>query len=203
MEKKTKILNTKVTPTAYRIFKEACDKRGLTPYSFLQMCIDALLRTMDCEHEVTPELERIIAMFDGMDEWRKRWSLASPNAVPDVQEATYYLRDETNRHGGLKGVLVKRDIKGRMKFTYNSAEVLERCLCLLFPRFYIRLRLHISDGSYGSALELLQDWERKASEAEDDEMLRALFSDNERGDWGQKPNETQYKRKKTPNDNAQ
>ena len=138
-EEKFKVISTKVSPQAYRSLKKLARKKGLTIYDMLQMCIDTLVRYMSDAHNLTPEMERMMAIFEHLTGWDGAANLADPNADWRVEEATFYLTAKGRK--GVRAVHVSKPFMDRPVQTENVQEILERQLNYLIPERYKRLRL--------------------------------------------------------------
>ena len=189
----------KISTWCYGRLMRLLNKRGINTYQMIQNTCASMVKHMDDKHNLTPESEKVIGVFEGMVGWEDNFNLADPNAKPEVAEATYYLNDKE----GKKGVVVmhvERPFFGQWKQNFNVQQILERFLNLTFPQLYMRMRFIAACRQCSSIFELLLDVVGELEEEEQKRQMLEDFEDNDRGDFGQKPGDTQYRRKmkKTP-----
>lgn len=177
-------VSTKVDANTWRIFQEMCDRLDLSPYQLLQMVVDTLIRMADDKHNLTPTMETLIHTFENLTGWKDAFNLADPTSDPEIGEATYYLSDKNPKLKGTRAVMVERPFCGTPVFTYNVQRIAERMFCLVFPQMYKRLRGAAVELDTQSVIETIEKLLQEHGENEDDAMLRELFSDNERSEFG-------------------
>ena len=184
----------KISTWCFGRLSQLLKKRGINAYQWVQNTCYSAVKHMDDRHNLTPESEKVIGVFEGMVGWKDNFTLADPQAKPEVAEATYYLSDEN----GKKGVVtmhVERPFFGQWKQTFNVQQIMERFLCLTFPQLYKRLRFIAVCRQCANIYELMLEVAAELEEEEQKKELLKDFDDNDRGDWGQKPGNTRYKRK--------
>jgi len=189
----------KISTWCYGRLMRLLNKRGINTYQMIQNTCASMVKHMDDRHNLTPESEKVVGVFEGMVGWEDNFNLADPNAKPEVCEATYYMNDKD----GKKGVVVmhvERPFFGQWKQNFNVQQILERFLCLTFPQLYKRMRFIAVARQCASIFELLLDVVAELEEEEKKREMLEDFEDNDRGDFGQKPGDTHYRRKmhKTP-----
>lgn len=183
----------KISLWCYGRLMRILKKRGITIYQMLQNVCDSFVRYMDDRHNLTPESEKVMSIFEHAIGWEHNFNLGDPNVKPEVSEATYYLTDE----GGKKGVRVmhvEKPFFGQWTQNFNVQQIFERFMCLTFPQLYKRLRFIAVCRECASILELLTE---VVAELEDEEKKRELLEDFEdagRGDFGQHFHDTPPKR---------
>lgn len=178
---KYKVINTKLSPEAYDKFYRLADKLKMKPYEMLQMCVDTLIRYMDDRYNLTPEMEKLMAVFEDMTGWRQAFNLADPYAKPQIDESTYYL--SSNGKKGTRAVHVERPFFGNFKQTCNVPQIFDRTIELLVPNLYRRLRMLCVEMDCGSVLELLQTMvDAQTIRDLNHEEIRKQFEDCNRAD---------------------
>lgn len=196
------VVATKIRKEAKDRLEALCNSRGMTKYDLLQMMCDTLIRYMDDKHNLTPEIEKAMSIFEHLKGWGGAFNLADATSDPAIMEATYYLRDSAKP--GVRGVHVERPwIEGHTwEQTYNIQEILEKTICLLMPERYRRLRLLAVDNECSSILQLIDMLIDEHSKDADVAHIRKGFEDANRSDYGRVPADQPYKRKhfKTVND---
>ena len=195
-----KTVATKLSCEAYARMERLSKKKGLTTYEMIQMVCDTLIRYMDDRHNLTPEMEQAMSIFEHLEGWKNAFNLADTTTQPSITEATYYLRDPDKK--GVRGVHVEIPFMGQWTQTYNIQEILEQTICLLMPERYKRLRLLAVDNNCSSILQLVDMLIDEHSKDADVAVMRQGFEDANRSDYGKKPADAPYKRKhyKTVND---
>lgn len=195
-----RVMATKVSAEAREAFTKICAAKGMSPYELLQIVIDTLIRYMDDRHNLTPEMEQAMSIFEHLEGWKDAFNLADPTTQPEITEATYYLRDPEKK--GVRGVHVETPFMGDWGMTYNIQEILEKTINLLMPERYKRLRLLAVDNNCSSILQLVDQLIDEHSKDADVAAMRQGFEDANRSDYGKKPADSPFKRKhyKTVND---
>lgn len=193
MKTEIRVVATKVSAIIAKSFNRLARKRGMTPYELLQLVIEALLRYCDDRHNLTPEMEQLMTVFEHLEGWSKAFNLADPTTDPEVAEATYYLADKD--HKGVRAVHVEKPFFGRWTQTVNVQQIIERTLLNLTPDLYKRLRSLAVDRGATSILHLLNLLCVELGNDNDVASIRQEFEDASRSEYGRKPNEDIYRRK--------
>lgn len=147
------VIGTKVSAKAYRLLNRLAKSKGLTVYEMMQMCADTLVRYMSDSHNLTPDMEQAMGLFEHMIGWAGALNLCDPGAKPRIAEATYYLTAEGKR--GSRAIHVNRPYFGDWQQTENIQTVVERTLELATPERYRRLRALAVETDCKSILDLL------------------------------------------------
>lgn len=195
MEKKNRdyvTVATKMSSAANKRIEKIARKKGLTKYDLIQMVCDTIIRYMDDEHNLTPEMERAMSIFEHMVGWKDAFNLADPYTTPEVVEATYYLTGENKR--GVRGVHVKMPFFGTWTQTANIQQIIERTICQLSPERYRRLRALAVEMDCSSLLDLFDALIDYHAKEQDVASMREEFEDANRSEYGQKPVSNAYKR---------
>lgn len=194
-ESNYEVVATKVRKEAKDRLEALCKSRGMTKYDLLQMMCDTLIRYMDEHHNLTPEIEQAMSIFEHLKGWGGAYNLADSTANPQIMEATYYLHDSTKP--GVRGVHVERPWMDGSSWqqTYNIQEILEKTINLLMPERYRRLRLLAVDNECSSILQLIDMLIDEHSKDADISDIRRGFEDANRSEYGRRPADEPYKRK--------
>lgn len=192
------VVNTKIATPIYNRLMVILQRKRLNFYRLIQNFCDVLIHNTDDKHNLTPETEKVMGTFENMIGWENNFNLSDPTAKPEIAEATYYLTAQGK--DGVRVVHVERPFFGQWKQTYNVQDIMERFLRHTFPQLYIRLDFIKRLRQCASIVELLTEVVGELEEEEQKKDMLADFTDDDRGDFGQKPNFTRYKRKsyKTP-----
>jgi hypothetical protein len=192
-ENSYEIVATKVRKEAKDRLEALCKSRGMTKYDLLQMMCDTLIRYMDDHHNLTPEMEKAMSVFEHMNGWKDALNLADPTVEPEVAEATYYITSKGKK--GCRAVHVFKPFMGKWTQTENIQDIIERNMSYTMPERYSRLRDLAYEMDCTTVLQLLDLLIDAHSVEALNAELRKDFEDADRSDWGKKPVESPYKRK--------
>ena len=170
-----KTVATKISPEAYRLLQRLARKLGMKVYEILQMCIDTSIRYMSDEHNLTPEMERAMAIFEHMTGWAGSMNFAELSGDKRISEAIYFLTSPKKK--GSRAVLVTLPFLGKMGQTENVQRIVERTIELLCPERYRRLRLLAAEHNCQSIIGMI-DWliDYHSTDSDTEEM-RKMFED--------------------------
>lgn len=195
---------TKVHPYINTRIEKIAKKKGISVYTMLQMVLDTLGRYMDDRHNLTPEMEKAMSIFEHMEGWKKALNLADPTVQKRIGEATYFFYDPAGRMKGCRAIHVIKPLdksKGQVmssigdwQQTINIQDILERTICLLMPERYSRLRKLAVDKECSSIVELIDTLIEEHSQDEDVKFFREAFEDAERSEYGKKPWKQPFKK---------
>lgn len=193
-EKKYIKKQTKVHPFIHHRLEKIAKKKGISVYEMLQMVCDTLTRYMDDRHNLTPEMEKAMSIFEHMEGWANALNLADPTVQKIIGEATYFFYDPEGKKKGCRAIHVTKPFFGNWEQNINIQEILERTICLLMPERYTRLRKLAVDKECSSIVELIDTLIDEHSQDEDVKFFREAFEDAERSEYGKKPWQQPFKR---------
>lgn len=193
-EKKYIKKQTKVHPFIHHRLEKIAKKKGISVYEMLQMVCDTLTRYMDDRHNLTPEMEKAMSIFEHMEGWANALNLADPTVQKIIGEATYFFYDPEGKKKGCRAIHVTKPFFGNWEQNINIQEILERTICLLMPERYSRLRKLAVDKECSSIVELIDTLIDEHSQDEDVKFFREAFEDAERSDYGKQPWKQPFKR---------
>ena len=189
-----KVIATKVKSNIVPLLERICAKKGMSLYTLFQLYCDVTVRYMSDRHNLTPEMERIMTQFERMEGWGKAFNLADYTTEPEVCSALYFLGDKGKQ--GVRGVMIERPFFGKVEEDVNVQSILERTINLLYPERYKRLRRVAVELGASSILEMFDMLIEDKIKDSEVKFYRDEFSDCERSDFGRKPSDHVYKRKK-------
>lgn len=155
-KEKFKVIATKVSTFVKERIGRICKKRGLNEYEMLQMMCDCIVRYMDDRHNLTPEMERVMSIFEHMEGWTNAFNLADHTTESDICEAFYVMSAKGKK--GFRVIHVQRpwwDGVKEWKQSENIQMMLERFFEVLVPERYKRLRHLTAEKGMTSQLDLL------------------------------------------------
>lgn len=176
-----KVIGTKVSPEFYQKFRRICHKVGMKVYDVLQYTAETFVRYTDDRHNLSPEMERLIRIFEQPDSWRNVFNLADPTDVEkEIGEAIYFLSAKGKK--GARAILVRRPFMGQWSETVNVQFILERVIEVLLPERYRQLRAMAVELDCNSLLDLLDHLIDVNKKGSDLESIRKIFEDSQRAD---------------------
>ena len=196
-------VGSKLSKKAYKDLQKIAASKGMSFYELIQLVCDTLIRYMDDAHNLTPEMERAMVVFEHLAGWKDNFNFVNPACKPEIQEAVYFVGSDKKK--GMRAVMVDRPFMGQWTENRNVQAIFERVTELVFPERYRRLRKLAVDNDCNSILDLLD----LMMDAQDMELLNADlrkdFEDCNRSDWGKVPADSPYRRKhhKSVNDDKQ
>lgn len=170
-----KTVATKISPYAYRLLQRLARKLGMKIYELLQMCLDTLIRYASDTHNLTPEMERAMAIFEHMTGWAGCMNFAEPTGDKRISEAIYFLTSPKKK--GSRAVLVTLPFFGKRGQTENVQRIVERTMELVCPERYRRLRLLADEHNCQSILNMIDRLIDYHSTDSDTEEMRKMFED--------------------------
>lgn len=195
-KEKYEMMQTKVSPETFKRIKQIEEKLHMKAYGIIQMMVDCIVRYMDDRHNLTPEMEQAMSIFEHMVGWASALNLADPSVAKEIGEATYYLYDKDGKKKGVRGVHITRPYFTEWKQDFNIQHILERNLELLIPETYERMRRVCAQLGFDSMLEFFNFVVDHFSQEQDIAELRSIFEDAARADNGKEVAYGQRTRKK-------
>jgi hypothetical protein len=199
-KEKYEMMQTKVSPETFKRIKQIEEKLHMKSYGIIQMMVDCIVRYMDDRHNLTPEMEQAMSIFEHMVGWAQALNLADPTVAKEIGEATYYMYDKDGKKKGVRGVHITRPYFTEWKQDFNIQHILERNLELLIPETYERMRRVWGQLGFNSMLEFFNFVVDHFSQEEDIAELRHIFEDAARADNGKEVAYGQRTRKKKRGD---
>lgn len=170
-----KTVATKISNEAHRQLEQLAGKLGMKIYEILQMFVDTSIRYMSDAHNLTPEMERAMAIFEHMTGWAGSINFAEPTEDKRISEAIYFLTSP--RKKGCRAVLVARPFLGKMNQSENVLRIMERAFELVCPERYRRLRLLCAEHNCQSIVDMIDRLIDYHSTDSDTEEMRRTFED--------------------------
>ena len=161
-------------------------------YQMMVHVTDSLLRYMDKDAQLDPELLEVIGIFERFEGWGKAAALTDVGQKWRVREAIYFVEDDKCK--GFIPCWTKAPFFNDMTVTFNKQDILDIVMRRTFPilhRQLITLGAQLDTHTITETISvLLQDAEADEDMAE----LRTMFSDCNRHEWGREIEATKYKR---------
>lgn len=177
-------VSTKVHPAVKEKIRRLLAKRGLSEYEMLQMVCDCIVRYMDDRHNLTPELEQAMSIFEHMVGWKNAYNIADPTIESEVQEAVYITSDAAHKKKGFRVHLVRKPFMGEWEQTDNIIAIFERMTEVLLPEMYLDLRRLAVEMECHNLVELMRTLIDAQTILELNGEIRREFEDTARADNG-------------------
>ena len=182
-EEKYKNISTKVKPETKKLLAKICKKMHTNEYEFLQNVCDCVVRYTSDKYNLTPELERIMSIFEHLEGWHNAFNLADHNAEVEICEAFYVLKAKGKN--GLRIVHVERpwwDGLKEWKQNINVQQLFERFFNILMPERWMKmhkLSVYLGIESSTHTLDYMID---RCTEEELEAQYRREFEDAARAE---------------------
>lgn len=186
--KKSRLVQTRLTPSEERLFEAIANRLGMKGYTFMSNMVDCILRFSDDMHALSPDLEQVIRMYEGFSGWANMGTAYGPGTKV-VEKCVYLLRelaDEEGEHGRkVKGGLIPILVDGPMdRGTLNKQTILEEVMKSCCPYLYKRLKDVAESLETRSLYDTILTLADLHGEDPDDTYLRELFADCRRDVYG-------------------
>lgn len=136
-KEKYKGLGTKVSPEYDRLLNTICDILQVDVYHLMQWFAYTLIRASSPQHELTPEIRRIMTLLESDAGWQHALNLANPRKL---QVAQVILIVEQEGKKGFGAVMVDKPFMGEARQTECVDDILERVTEVTMRGIYRRLR---------------------------------------------------------------
>lgn len=177
-------------------FERICQSKGISPYEFIQLTIDMIVRYMDEDLQLSEDLNKMIQRFDW--ECGNRYCLGTNDDTDNlraIREAVYIFG--SHKHQGSRAVLVEPAFMSLNSATetYNVQRIVETVLEAADPVLVRKLKDIAADQGTNGLLETIIGLADSYNVDTYGRDLRELFSDNRRSEFGHEENTTPYRRK--------
>ena len=167
-QERFKVLATKISPEMAEQLNVICKSMGVDIYNLLQWFVYTLIRASSPQHELTPEIRRLMTMMESDHGWQTAFNLVNQNRL-NVAQTILILEQEGRR--GFGAVMIDKPWMGQSRQTECVDEILERVTEVCMKGIYRRLRLvgasqgceHLSDV----LLTMIEDQMRMEQESSD------------------------------------
>ncbi len=165
-QERFKVLATKISPEMAEQLNVICKSMGVDIYNLLQWFVYTLIRASSPQHELTPEIRRLMTMMESDHGWQQAFNLVNQNRL-EVAQTILILEQEGRR--GFGAVMIDKPWMGQARQTECVDDILERVCEVTMKGIYRRLRLlggsmgceHLSDV----LLTMIEDQMRLEHEA--------------------------------------
>lgn len=134
---KYKGLGTKVSPEYDLLLNSICDILRVDVYHLMQWFAYTLIRASSPQHELTPEVRRIMTLLESDAGWQQAFNIANPRRL-QVSQAILILEQEGKK--GFGAVMIDKPFMGEARQTECVDDILERVTEVTMHGIYRRLR---------------------------------------------------------------
>ena len=133
------VVATKLSPEAEEQLSRIAKAKGMTKFELLRMVCDTIIRYMSDAHNLTPEIEKAMSIFEHMTNWADHFNFADPGIKKEVAQAVYILHDADQKKHGFRATMVSKPFCGDCEQTENVIDIFERLFNILMPELYLKL----------------------------------------------------------------
>lgn len=138
VKEKFVLLQTKVSTWTQRMLEQLAHSRETTIYGLIQLVCQCLLRSMQGQHNKSPELESIMTRFHMEAGWKDAFNMCDPTAQSEVAQEILILQQEGKR--GFGAAMLTKPWMGEWEVTMCIDDILERSIEVTCPGIFWRLR---------------------------------------------------------------
>ena len=139
------VLGTKISPETAELLNTICQTMQVDAYHLMQWFVYTLIKASSPQHELTPEIRKIMALLEADTGWQQAFNLANPQKL---RVAQVVLILEQENHKGFGAVRIDKPWMGQSTQTECVDDILERVTEVTMHGIYRRLRL--LGGSMGA-----------------------------------------------------
>lgn len=191
----SKTVNAKINDYSAELLYRLCRRKGLIVNNLIKLCVEVLIRYMSDKHNLTPDMEQMMSIFEHTEGWKNAFSLCDVDGETEIAAAIYFVQSAEGKTG-IRPVWVEKPFFGNWTQDINPVTILEKFITLATPDLSKRLRgLAVEIGCktmFETIFTLCAMYGKDAYE----QMFREEFSDCNRSEFGLRPHEgTPFRRK--------
>lgn len=140
MAKKEKynVLGTKVSPEMAEVLDKICNVMETDVYHMLQWFVYTIVRASSPMHQLSPEIQKVMAILENDSGWQNAFNLANPEGL-EVAQVVLILEQKGKK--GFGAVMVEKPfMSDASKQTECVDDIVERVLEVCMKGIYRRLR---------------------------------------------------------------
>lgn len=146
-------ISTKVSPDTAEQLDAICEAMHVDTYHIFQWFVQALIRMASPLHELTPDIQKLMAVLESSVSWQKAFNICAPNKHLDIAQMVLILQQKDKK--GFGAIMLDKPFMNECKQTECVDNVLERTIEVCMPGIYRRLRALAVDMDCKSLSELL------------------------------------------------
>ena len=115
------VLGTKISPETAELLNTICQTMQVDAYHLMQWFVYTLIKASSPQHELTPEIRKIMALLEADTGWQQALNLANPQKL---RVAQVVLILEQENHKGFGAVMIDKPWMGQSTQTYRRLRLL-------------------------------------------------------------------------------
>ena len=174
---------TKISPEAAEQLNAICQAMNVDIYHLFQWFVQVIIRMAAPPHQLTPEIQKLMAIVESDAGWQRAFNLYAPNRKTSIAQMILILQQEDKR--GFGAVMLNHPYMDTCQQTDCVDDILERAIEVCTPGIYRRLRSLAVDMQCNSQLDLLLTLIDEQSTINlERENAEQMQGDNNRHEWG-------------------
>jgi len=179
-EKKFKPIGTKLEQDTHEYFVQLCRSLGITTYSYLQIVIDAFIKSCCKAEPISEHTQRVLDKYSDIVRAKYGFSFAPVN-LPPLEMHNFLAFIETPKKAIPEIVLIEKNDAGEIMQNRNSDAILRAFMKAFAPTFLNRLEIIQEQENLHSLADTLKLCINSYINEDTLHMeIRQLFADN---DW--------------------
>lgn len=131
------VKNTKISASMSEVFDKICEVTGVDTYHLLQWFSYTIIRACAPMHELSPEIQKLMAMMESSSSWQNAFNLCNPDGL-DISQLVLILEQKGKK--GFGAVMIDKPFMGTASQTECVDDIVERVIEVCMPGVYRRLR---------------------------------------------------------------
>lgn len=146
-------MGTKISPEMAQVWNAICNSLNTDTYHMLQWFIYTMVRAASPQHELTPEIKRLMTVLENDASWQNSINLVAPNGKYDIAQIVLIVEQKGKK--GFGAVMVDKPFMNECKQTECVDDIIERIVEVCTKGIYRRLRQLAVDMDCQSVTDLL------------------------------------------------
>ena len=147
------VISTKVSPDTAEQLNAICEAMQVDTYHILQWCIQVLVRMASPDHQLTPDIQKLMAFMECDSGWQNAFNMCAPNGKLDIAQVILILNQKGKN--GYGAVMIDKPFMAEAKQIDNVDKIVERAIEVCMKGVYRRLRMVAVEMECKSLSELL------------------------------------------------
>lgn len=130
-------LGTKISPAMAEVLNTICDAMQVDIYHLMQWFAQVLIRAAAPQHELTPEVQRLMALLESDAGWQNAFNICNPEGL-EISQIVLIMEQKNKK--GFGAVMINKPFMGDAKQTECVDDIVERVIEVCMKGIYRRLR---------------------------------------------------------------
>ena len=123
------VISTKVSPDTAEQLDAICEAMHVDTYHIFQWFVQALVRMASPMHQLTPDIQKLMAVLESSIGWQKAFNICAPNKSLDIAQMVLILQDKGKK--GFGTVMLDKPFMDSCRQTECVNDILERTIEVL------------------------------------------------------------------------